>query len=121
MKINKILIFITLSTFYSCSTSSPSGPCEYVEEKFNMRVLDVIEDPNDTNLYIVPVDFDGNISYASGTHTFSEVRNVVTDYDFIVRNEIRPGSIYTGTAHIKVEGTGNCEKEIIDWNQKLKK
>ena len=113
------LLFSTLLLTVSCDTSSSSGPCDYTEEKFSMYIVDVVEDPDNENMYIVTVDFDGNISYANSPHTLDEVRNVVTDYDFIINNNIKAGSIYKGTVHIKIEGTGNCEKEIIDWNQKL--
>ena len=108
-----------ISVLASCSTNSSTGPCDYTSEKFNMHVLDVSPDPADDNLYIILVDFDGNISYAEGSHTMGEVRNVKTDLDFVVNNNIRVGSIYTGTVHQKIKGTGNCEEEIIDWGQKL--
>ena len=108
-----------VSIFASCSTNSNTGPCDYTAEKFNMHVLDVSPDPQDENLYIILVDFDGNISYAEGSHTMSEVRNVKTDFDFVVDNNIKVGSIYTGTVHKKVENSGDCEEEIIDWGQKL--
>jgi hypothetical protein len=118
--IQSIITIVALcSIIVSCATNSNTGPCDYTAEKFNMHVLDVSPDPKDENLYIILVDFDGNISYAEGSHTMSEVRNVKTDLDFVVDNNIRVGSIYTGTVHKKVEGTGNCEEEIIDWGQKL--
>jgi hypothetical protein len=115
------VLLLSLSTFISCNTESNSGPCDYTQEKFNMRIIDVSQDKNDESMYIVSVDFDGNISYAEGSHTLSEIRNVKTDLDFIVRNHIENGITYSGTVHTKTSGTGNCEDEIIDWDQKLRK
>lgn len=118
-----IILISTLQVFNSCSDSinSGSGPCDYTEEKFNMFVVDVLEDTTQENMFIVLVDFDGNIEWANESPTLSEVRNVTTDFDFIINNHIKPGSIYTGTIHKKVPGSGDCEDEIIDWHQKLKK
>ena len=109
----------TMLLTVSCGSNTNSGPCDYTEEKFNMYIVDVAEDPAQENMYIITVDFDGNISYANSSHTLSEVRDVVTDYDFVINNHIKAGTIYKGTVHLKVEGTGDCEDEIIDWNQKL--
>ncbi|UTW66108.1 hypothetical protein KFE94_15855 [bacterium SCSIO 12643] len=119
--IASLFVFLSLRMLVSCGNNTNSGPCDYTQEKFNMRIIDVSEDPHDKNMYIVLVDFDGNIEYAEGTHTFAEIRDVKTDVDFVVRNHIEEGNIYTGTVHKKVEGTGNCEDQIIDWDQKLKK
>ncbi len=116
-----VITFLGLGIFISCGNHSNSGPCDYTQEKFNMRVIDISEDPNDENMYIVLVDFDGNIEYADGSHTFAEIRDVKTDIDFVIRNSIKEGNIYTGTVHKKVEGTGDCEDQIIDWDQKIKK
>lgn len=115
------VLLLSLGTIISCDSESSSGPCDYTEEKFNMHILDISKDKNDENLYIVLVDFDGNISYAEGTHTLSEIRNVKTDVDFVINNHIKTGNIYSGTVHLKVPGTGDCENEIIDWDQKLRK
>ena len=112
---------LQLSASCSNSSNSGSGPCDYTEEKFNMFVVDVVEDSTQENMLIVLVDFDGNIEWANESPTLSEVRNVTTDFDFIVNNHIKPGSIYTGTIHKKVPGSGDCEEEIIDWDQKMRK
>lgn len=121
--IHTSLFFIALQTLSGCTNSpnSNSGPCDYSEEKFNMFIIDVIEDSTSENMYIVLVDFDGNVSLAEETTTLSEARNVTTDYDFIVNNNIKANTTYTGTVHIKVPGSGDCEDEIIDWDQKLRK
>lgn len=119
--ITSMFIFLALGMLVSCGNNTNSGPCDYTQEKFNMRIIDISEDPNDKNLYNVLVDFDGNISYAEGTHTFAEVRDVKTDVNFVERNSIKVGNIYTGTVHKKVEGSGDCEDQIIDWDQKIKK
>jgi len=112
---------LTIGALNSCNDAKSTGPCDYTKEKFNMRVIDVSEDSENENMYIVLVDFDGNVKWANETHTMSEIRNVTTDYDFIIRNNIRNGAVYTGTVHKKVEGSGNCDEEIVDWNQKLKR
>lgn len=118
----KVLLFIlVVGGLQACSESESNGPCEYTKEKFNMKILDVLDDPDDENMFIILVDLDGNISFAEGSHTLSEVRNVVTNYNFVVNNHITIGNIYTGTVHQMVSGSGNCEKEIIDWDQKLSK
>jgi hypothetical protein len=116
-----VIALVSITTLFSCSDTSNSGPCDYTQEKFNMRIIDVLEDPENENMFIVQVDFDGNVSYADQSLTLGEVRNVETNLDFVVRNNIKPGNIYSGTAHIKVEGTGECEDQIIDWDQKLRK
>ena len=117
--ISNFLLVSTALITISCGSNTKSGPCDYTDEKFNMYIVDVAEDPNQENMYIITVDFDGAISYANSSHTLSEVRNVVTDYDFVINNHMKPGTIYTGTVHLKKEGSGDCEDEIIDWNQKL--
>jgi hypothetical protein len=112
-------IIISLGMITSCESGKTIKPCDYTEEKFNMTILDVQEDPEHEYMYTVLVDFDGNISYADKTHNLTEIRNVKTDYDFITNNHITVGRVYTGTVHIKVEGSGDCENEIVDWDQKL--
>jgi len=109
---------ILLHSLTACNTGQ-TGPCDYSEEKFNMTIVDVLEDPSQENLYIIYVDFDGNIEWANETHTLSEIRNVTTDFDFITNNHIEPGRVYTGTFYKIIEGSGNCEDSIVDWNQKL--
>tara|TARA_R110002050_G_scaffold80768_1_gene172724 strand:- start:33336 stop:33596 length:261 start_codon:yes stop_codon:yes gene_type:complete len=86
-----------------------------------MRIIDVKQDPDDESNFIVAVDFDGNVSYADQSLTLDEVRDVQTNMDFIINNNIKVGNVYSGTAHIKVKGSGDCVEEIIDWNQKLRK
>lgn len=115
------LVLSSLSFLTSCTDGASSGPCDYTEEKFNMRVINVAEDPDHEHMYIVTVDFDGNVKWAEGQHTMAEIRNVTTDVDFIINNNIREGAVYTGTMFKVVPGSGNCEDDIVDWGQKLKK
>ena len=115
----KAIIFIFLSSLVSCNEAPDQGPCDYTEEEFNMRVIDVSENPEEENMYIVLVDFDGNIDYAEGQHTFAEVRNVTTDFDFVINNNIKVGNIYTGTVHKRIGESTHCDEQIIDWDQKL--
>lgn len=111
-----LLTFImSLSTFVSCTSGGSTGPCEYTEEKFRMTIVDVQPTPEDSSIYVVLVDFDGNIPYAEDTHTFEEIRNVKTTRNFVFNNHIEVGNIYRGILHQVVEGTGNCDKEIFEW------
>lgn len=115
------LIIISLGIITSCESNKTVKPCDYTQEKFNMTIIDVQENPEQEHMYIVLVDFDGNISYADKTYTLEEVRDVKTDFDFITTNHITVGRMYTGTVHVKKEGSGDCEDEIVDWDQKLTK
>lgn len=115
-----IVLFIgSMLAVSSCTDNTQSGPCDYTEEKFNMRIIDVSEDPENNDMYVVLVDFDGNISYAEGQHTLAEVREVTTNFDFVINNNIKVGNIYTGTVHKRVGESTHCEDQIIDWDQKL--
>ena len=119
---NKPLLFIALSIlFASCQNNSQSGPCDYSEEKFNMTVIDVLEDSEQENHFIVLVDFDGNIRFSAETQNLEDIRDVKTNLDFIVKNNIKTGNIYRGVVHQKLEGSGDCEEEIIDWDHNFKK
>lgn len=118
--IPSILFAIVCTSLIGCNGTPNQGPCDYTEHKFNMTIIDVLEDSVDTDLFVVLVDFDGNIDWAENTHTLTEVRNIKTSYDFVVNNNIRPGSIYSGTIHKLVPGSGNCDERIIDWDQKLR-
>jgi len=122
MKLNifySAVIIILLQSLTSCDENQNTGPCEYKEEKFNMTIIDVMEDSTQENMYIVYVDFDGNIEWAKETHTLSEIRNVTTDFDFVTTNHIEPGRVYNGTLFKKIEGSGDCDDRIVDWNQRL--
>ncbi len=115
-----ILIILAISSLYSCADPSSSGPCEYSEEKFKMHVVEVQPDTTQENMFIVWVDFDGNIEWANSPQKFSEVRNVATDLEFLDKNHIQPGMIYSGTFYKIVAGSGNCDEFIVDWDQKLR-
>ena len=119
--LKKTLYFlVAISTFISCTDTKSSGPCDYDEQKFNMTVIEVTEDSTQENMYVVYVDFDGNIEWANELQILSEVRDVTTDFDFIVGNGIAAGNIYTGTFYKKISGSNECEDTIVDWNQKLR-
>ena len=116
-----VLFFVVSFSIIGCNDSSNQGPCDYTEHKFNMTIIDVREDSVNTELFVVLVDFDGDIDWAENTHTLTEVRNIKTTYDFVVNNNIKSGNIYSGTIHKLVPGSGNCDEKIIDWDQKLRK
>ena len=78
-----LLTFTLPLLLWSCQSQTATGPCEYTEEKFNMIIIDVIQKDDNENEFTVLVDFDGNVSYASETHTLEEIRNVKTDLDFV--------------------------------------
>ncbi|MFT6322916.1 MAG: hypothetical protein ACJAWO_000462 [Halieaceae bacterium] len=86
-----------------------------------MIIIDVIPKEENENDFTVWVDFDGNVKYASETQKLEDIRNVKTDLDFIVKNHIKAGSIYQGICHKKVEGSGDCEEEIWEWENGFKK
>jgi hypothetical protein len=86
-----------------------------------MIVIDVLDDPDRENHHIVLVDFDGNIRFAEDTQNLEDVRDVNTTVDFVINNHIKTGNIYRGVYHKKIEGSGDCLEEIIDWEQKLLK
>ena len=111
---------LAISALFSCIGSKNSGPCDYDEQKFNMTVIEVNEDSTQENMYVVYVSFDGNIEWANGLQILSEVRNVTTDFDFIVGNGIAAGNIYTGTFFKKISGSEECENIVVDWNQKMR-
>lgn len=120
--IKSVLYFlVAFGAFYSCTDAKNTGPCDYDEQKFNMTIVEVAEDTMKENMYIVYVSFDGNIEWANGLQILSEVRNVTTDFDFIVDNGIAEGNIYSGTYYKKISGSNNCEDPIVDWNQKMRK
>lgn len=120
MSLNRIFSLACLAclvTFYSCQSNSEQGPCEYHEEIFNFTIVDVSPDPEKENHMIVLVDFDGNISYAEKVQNLEDTRNVNTTINWVEKNHITIGNQYNGTLHKKVEGSGDCDEEIIDWNQ----
>lgn len=114
-------VLSTLVSIFSCQSPSSNGPCNYTEEKFNMTIVDVIQDTNNENHYTVLVDFDGNIKYANKTQNLEEVRGVHTDFDFIINNHIKAGNIYKGVCHLKVKDSGNCEDEFFEWDNSFRK
>mgnify|MGYP000004305005 CR=1 FL=1 len=124
MYINRFYSFAIVAillTFNSCQSNSEEGPCEYNEEKFNMTILDILPDPENENHMIVLVDFDGTISYANKVQNLEDIRDVKTSKNWVEKNYITIGNTYDGIIHKKIEGSGDCEEEIIDWNQSFRK
>lgn len=108
-------IIIILCT--GCIASPDSGPCDYHPESFNMKIIDVVEDTTNPNHYNVWVDFDGNIPYTGRPYLFEKIRNVLTSKQFISKNNIKPGNVYTGVLYVRMTDRQDCESEIFDWNQ----
>ncbi|MGB0806119.1 MAG: hypothetical protein ACPGRC_05465 [Salibacteraceae bacterium] len=119
--VNIIILSLLSLSLHSCISNSPTGPCEYNEERFRMTIIDIIPDVKDSNHTTVLVDFDGNIRYAEKSYSLEEIRDVKTTSVFVEKNNLKTGNIYRGTLHKKVEGTGNCEDEIIQWENSFKK
>ncbi len=117
---NFLLLIFCIYFLSSCESNSQTGPCDYSEEKFEMLIVDILEDMEDEEHLIVLVDFSGNTPYSSETWKLEEVRNVKTTMKFVQKNHVKPGNIYSGTIYNKIKGSGNCEEEFIDWDQSFK-
>lgn len=120
LQLNISLFIFTISMMLSsCAEPTTSGPCDYTEERFKMHIMDVRPNPENEDLMVVDVDFDGNIDWVNASMTLNEVLNFPTDTNFIKHYKIKPGNIYTGSFHQKVENSGNCTDYYIGWDQKL--
>lgn len=117
---NFLLLILSVYFLSSCQSNNNSGPCDYSEEKFEMLIVDILEDEEDDDHLIVLVDFSGNTPYSNDTWKLEDVRNVKTTMKFVQNNHITPGYIYSGTIYNKIEGSGDCEDEFIDWDQSFK-
>lgn len=116
-----ILGFLSfLFTNCGMNNNSSNELCDYHAEQFNMNIISVASLPDDSTMFEVIVDFDGNVPYAESTHNLMEVRDVHTDLDFIIRNNVRVGQIYKGTLYSLKNDASDCDKEIFDWDNKLK-
>jgi hypothetical protein len=120
IRFKSLIIIFLLSSLAGCQSNTSTGPCEYNEEKFNMKIIDILNKEGDPNTFIVLVDFDGNVRFSDRTYSLEEIREVKTTATFVEKNNLRVGSIYKGVMHKKVEGTGNCDDEIIQWHNSFK-
>lgn len=114
----KRLIFIAISPLLlsvSCQNSNYE-PCSYDSFKVNIRVIEIRYDST-SNTGEVVLDFDQS-SLAEKPQKMSELKDVIVDLDFIERNHITEGNIYSGEVHELTDG--NCEKLIFSFDQKIK-
>lgn len=119
-RFKSLFLFLLLISLFSCESNTNTGPCEYTQEKFNMIIIDILADEENPSKQIVLVDFDGNVHYADKTHSLEEIRNVKTTTAFVEKNNLKVGNIYKGVLHQKVENSGNCENEIVQWENSFK-
>ena len=117
---NFLRIIFCVYFLSSCQSNNNTGPCDYSEEKFEMLIVDILEDKEDDNHLIVLVDFSGDTPYSQETWNLEDIRNVKTTLKFVQQNNVKPGSIYSGTIYNKIENSGSCEEEFIDWDQSFK-
>lgn len=85
-----------------------------------MKIINVSSLPDDSTQFEITVDFDGNTPFSETTHNLEDVRDVHTDLEFVIRNNVRVGQIYKGTMYTLQNNASDCEKRIIDWDNKLK-